>query len=141
MKARLLTAVTSCALIGIAGHAAAADKAFDFGKREFEANCASCHGVKAKGDGPLKPYLNRISPDLTVLARDAGGVFPMDRVLRAIDGRDIVGPHGTRDMPVWGDEYIARARADYMDTPYASNDYVRTRLLALADYLNRMQVK
>ena len=41
----------------------------DFGKREFESNCASCHGNSGKGNGPLVELLRRSPPDLTLLAQ------------------------------------------------------------------------
>lgn len=31
---------------------------FDFGKMEYESKCASCHGLKGKGDGPVAPSLS-----------------------------------------------------------------------------------
>ena len=40
-----------------------------------------------------------------MLARRAGGVYPRERVERIIDGRHILGAHGSRTMPVWGEEF------------------------------------
>ena len=42
-------AIAAGVLLGLA--AVAADKP-DWGKREFESNCAVCHGKSGKGDGP-----------------------------------------------------------------------------------------
>ena len=39
--------------------------------------------------------------DLTRLAAENGGLFPLERVLRRIDGRDTLVAHGS-PMPVYG---------------------------------------
>jgi mono/diheme cytochrome c family protein len=113
----------------------------DFGKREYVANCAGCHGATGKGDGIYKPYLNKSPTDLTVLAKKNGGVFPVDYLYQVIDGRKAAEAHGGRDMPIWGADYLAKASGDYMDVPYDPELYVRTRVLALIDYVSRLQVK
>ena len=111
----------------------------DVGKREYDNNCASCHGRDGKGGGPFVELLKRSPPDLTTLAKRNGGVFPMARVYEVIEGAGA--GHGSRDMPVWGQEYSTRAADYYMDAPYNSEAYVRARILALAEYLSRLQVK
>lgn len=118
----------------------AADKV-DLGKKEFEANCVGCHGVKAKGDGHYKPYLNKSPSDLTVLARNNGGAFPFARIYESIEGTGDVSAHGTRDMPIWGTAYKIKAGEYYGDVDYIPEYYVRSRILALIDYINRQQVK
>ena len=114
----------------------------DFGKREFEANCASCHGVNGKGQGPLVEFLRRSPPDLTLLAKNNQGVFPMSRLYQVIEGGGLPA-HGSRDMPVWGREYRIKDAEYYMDTPYPFEPeaMVRSRLLALLEYINRLQIK
>ena len=112
----------------------------DFGKREFEANCASCHGVSGKGNGPLVEFLRRSPPDLTLLVKKNQGVFPMNRLYEVIEGGNLPA-HGARDMPVWGQEYRIKDAEYSMDTPYpiSPEAMVRTRLLALLEYINRLQ--
>lgn len=112
----------------------------DVGKREFESKCASCHGVEAKGNGVLRPFLTKSPPDLTVAARNNGGVFPMDRLYQVID-KGTVGAHGTSDMPVWGRTYRMGAAEYHGDVNYDESAYVRARVLALLEYINRLQVK
>jgi mono/diheme cytochrome c family protein len=68
----------------------------------FRAYCASCHGLGGKGDGPAAPALKAKVPDLTVLARNNGGSFPLARVRKAISGDDVLLSHGSREMPIWG---------------------------------------
>lgn len=130
-----------CSTIALAATAALAQSKFDFGKREYESNCASCHGIKGKGDGPYKPYLQAIAADLTVLAKKNGGVFPFARVYEVIDGRNEVKFHGPRDMPVWGADYLVKSAEYYADVPYDPELFVRTRIVALVDYINRLQIK
>lgn len=134
------TVVAATCMLLVAGIASAQGK-YDFGKREYDSNCASCHGVGGRGDGPYNAYLNKSSSNLTQLARSNGGVFPYQRVYEVIDGRQSVGLHGTRDMPIWGTDYLAKAAADYMDVPYDPELYVRTRIMALIDYIGRLQAK
>jgi mono/diheme cytochrome c family protein len=113
----------------------------DVGKREYDANCAVCHGSKGKGDGPY-PGMGETRPaDLTTLARRNGGVFPFARVYEFIDGRQIVKAHGTRDMPIWGLDYRAEAAEYYAQTPFNAEAFVRARILALTEYIYRLQVK
>jgi len=138
---RHLVALTGAALIGCMGTAYAQDKKFDFGKREYDSNCAGCHGLKGRGDGPYKPYLTKSPSDLTVLSKKNSGVYPFDRVYMVIDGRLDVGAHGSRDMPIWGAQYNVQAAASYMDVPYHPESFVRTRILALTEYIFRLQAK
>ena len=140
MKRNLWRMAFCAAAIAATGVVLAADR-IDIGKREYDANCAICHGLVGKGDGPYKTYLNKVPTDLTVLAKQNGGVFPMGRVYDVIDGRADVAAHGPRDMPIWGRTYSVKAAEYYFDAPYDSDAYVRARILALADYLNRLQVK
>ena len=49
------------------------------GKDLFRAYCASCHGMDAKGNGPVAPALKAPVPDLTTLAKRNRGVFPVNR--------------------------------------------------------------
>ena len=94
-----------------------------------------------KGDGPNKPYLTKVPTDLTTLAKGNGGVMPVARVYESIDGTKTVPGHGSRDMPVWGQAYRIRAAEHYMDVNYDPESFVRGRILALIDYMYRLQVK
>lgn len=120
----------------------------DIGKIEYQTNCASCHGAGAKGDGPMSSELKKRSTDLTVLAKKNNGVFPLNSVYRIIDGRDVIASHGTRDMPVWGYRFVPakhfdlKLSDDYLYSPPGSPEpVVHARILAVIDYLNRIQEK
>ncbi len=64
-----------------------------------------------------------------------------------IDGSANLGVHG-REMPIWGYRYTARAfqaaddeSADFPFDPAEDHDrYVRTRILALIEYISSLQV-
>lgn len=81
-------------------------------------------------------------PDLTVLARNNNGVFPFDRVYQVIDGRQQVRTHGPRDMPVWGNSLRSQSSLYFEDYPPSDTDSsARSRILALTEYLYRLQGK
>lgn len=138
-------AVLTALALGATGMANAQGKGkFDQGKKEYEAKCVVCHGAAGKGDGSYSDLLKRPASDLTVLKKNNGGVFPFSRVYGVIDGREEVKGHGNRDMPIWGSDYLmetSRAAEHYIDVPYNMDVYVRSRILALIDYLNRLQAK
>lgn len=112
----------------------------DLGKREYDANCAVCHGMTGKGDGPYAGLGVRV-PDLTTLQVRNAGVFPFARTYEIIDGTEMPKAHGTRDMPIWGRDYRILADSYYVDTPYDQAAFVRARILALTEYVYRLQAK
>lgn len=83
----------------LAGPAAAQDA--ERGAELFATHCAACHGAAARGDGPMAEVLAVAPADLTALAAAEGGGFPMERVVRAIDGRTLILSHGG-PMPLFG---------------------------------------
>lgn len=106
---------------------------------EFRNSCASCHGVDGKGAGFLTRLFRGVDPgDLTLLAAQNGGTFPLERVFSVIDGRAEVAAHGDRKMPVWGDRYMNATMLDY--GPDVANELrVRNRIYALVHYIQSMQ--
>jgi len=121
--------------------ATAAAAAEDIGKREFENNCAVCHGTDGKGEGPYAGIIETKIPDLTTLLADNNGVFPFNRVYEVIDGRVEVKAHGSREMPIWGNEYNQKAVEQYSDYPYpfSGEAFVRARILALINHIYALQ--
>ena len=93
-------------LVGSGRDAVAQDAA---GKAAYDKYCASCHGVDGKGQGPAAASLKNPLPDLTQLARSNKGEFPTMRVLQSIDGTLHLAGHGSREMPVWGEQLQAGA--------------------------------
>lgn len=128
-------------LIGLSATAVAADK-LDIGKLEYDSACAVCHGRTGDGDGFLKLQLVNKVPDLTVLARNNNGVFPFDRVYQIIDGRQEVKSHGPREMPVWGHSFNMQSSLYFDNYPKQDTESAaRSRILALTEYLYRLQAK
>lgn len=74
------------------------------GMDTFRTYCAVCHGMHATGGGPMSDALTVRPPDLTRLSGDNGGVFPVLRVVRQIDGRDPMLAHGG-EMPLFGEMF------------------------------------
>lgn len=128
----------SCLLAGCAGLSAG-----DVGKQEFESKCAACHGVSGKGNGPQAQFLPKKPANLTILAKENGGVFPAVHVHEIIDGRLEVIAHGPRTMPVWGEEFLQKETRDPTDVSAETFTYretrVNARIQALVDYLSRLQ--
>jgi hypothetical protein len=75
--------------------------------------------------------LRHAPPILTELARKNGGTFPMARVRRIIEGRDVES-HGDRDMPVWGDAFKTSRDG-------GSRENADARIAAIAVYLESIQ--
>lgn len=117
------------------------------GEFEFMNSCATCHGEAGKGDGPAAQFfLGGSAPDLTILQKNNGGVFPVEGIYAVIEGsRDAMsGGHGTREMPIWGQRYMKRAEEGPGYDPLTEEQkeiYVRTRILSLIEYLSTIQEK
>lgn len=124
-------------------HNAVAASQPDFGKWEYNSNCAVCHGTDGKGNGPFKAVLRRDPSDLTILSRMNNGVFPLERVNRVIDGRIEFIWHGSKDMPIWGYDYMREASRELLIgiPPNNVEANIQIRISALVDYLIRLQVK
>jgi mono/diheme cytochrome c family protein len=134
--------------VGLAGAAQAED--VDIGKSEYLSSCASCHGADGKGKGPVSGQLKVPPSDLTVLAKGNNGVFPTNAVFETMYGSKAVPAHGTREMPIWGERFNPVVNLPhYVDPSYwkmagperSPEVVVRARILAVIDYLNRIQQK
>lgn len=105
------------------------------GELEYQRNCAVCHGVDGKGQGLMKRFLTVAPTDLTTLAKKNSGRFPFWQTYRIIDGREEVGGHGAREMPIWG----ARFRADAGSEDSPGRAQAAGRILGLVFYLQHIQ--
>ena len=112
----------------------AADDVGKSGKELYERYCASCHGVTGRGDGPVSRSLRVEVPDLTRYAQRHGNFFDRDLVERIIDGRHVIGAHGSRTMPVWGEDF-SKAQLGDPDAERAT----RIAITRLADYIWQLQ--
>ena len=89
-------------LATLPGLAAAQDA--ETGRALYRSHCATCHGLDARGDGPMAGVLLIKPVNLAELAAANGGSFPLERVIKRIDGRDPLVSHGS-PMPVYGDYF------------------------------------
>jgi hypothetical protein len=100
--------------------------------------CADCHGEDGRGEGSKIFGLSRPPPDLTTLKARNGGVFPRDRLLRIIDGREDIKDHGDREMPVWGDWFKMEAE-EGLGGAEGDEETIRKRINRLIDFLETLQ--
>jgi mono/diheme cytochrome c family protein len=138
---RTIAALAGAMMVTLPMVATGQQQKLDLGKREFDSNCAVCHGTNGKGNGPYADLLRTAVPDLSTLAKRNNGVFPFMRVYESVDGTQMVKAHGTRDMPIWGADYKVKGAEYYMEIPYDPEAYVRTRILAVTEYVYRLQAK
>jgi mono/diheme cytochrome c family protein len=109
---------------------AAADDVSD-GRAIYLQYCASCHGVKGEGDGPLARVLTMPPTNLRLLSQRLGNPLPEAKIAQFIDGRSDVKAHGPRDMPVWGRRFWAESGGN--------EAMVRARIRKLVAYLQSIQ--
>ncbi len=106
------------------------------GAQLFGFHCATCHGVEAKGDGPLGEMLTIRPPDLTALSDRNQGVFPLTRILHRIDGTTEVQAHGG-PMPVFG--FILDGPSEVIAAPDGSDVSAPVALVDIAGWLMSVQ--
>jgi len=112
----------------------------EIGKREFLRSCAACHGESARGDGLVAGLLLVKPPDLTSIRKRHDGKFPASWVYRIIDGRNEMRPHGSQEMPIWGDRYRADALRELpLPLNVGADAVVHGRILSLVFYLDLIQ--
>jgi Cytochrome c553 len=128
-----LLALTALSL-AVTGQAAIAQDT-DVGQQAYMQFCATCHGANGMGDGPLTEMMTANVTDLTTLAANNDGAFPMLEVIHVIDGRTGLRAHGG-PMPVYGALFDAESAA--ADT-YGAVLYTRGKVLSLAYYLESIQ--
>jgi len=109
------------------------------GKMEFQKNCASCHGMGGKGDGPLVEFLKQSPSDLTLLSKKNSGIYPQDKVYEWIRDPQLIRAHGTEEMPIWGERYSMEIIEKYGPDYYGPGSSVRERILELVFYIGSIQ--
>jgi mono/diheme cytochrome c family protein len=106
-------------------------------RADYTTYCTACHGRTGRGDGPLAASLPRRPADLSRLAARNGGVFPKTRVMSQIDGYIRNRHGGGGPMPEFG--YVLEGATTVYDDGSGRPVPVPARLLALAEYLERLQ--
>lgn len=137
----LKAVLAAAAIAGLAATGVQAQESA--GRQEYMIACAGCHGESAKGTGPIAGLLKIKTPDLTKMTARNGGKFPFEYAVWMIDGRKLIRTHGTADMPVWGDRFMASANKAESATeiPETRELIVRGRILSLVMYLESIQQK
>jgi mono/diheme cytochrome c family protein len=107
------------------------------GEGDFNMYCASCHGEDGKGNGPKAFGLAVKPPDLTTLTARYGS-FPRERLVKIIDGREVMPGHGDREMPTWGVWFKAEA-AEELGGAEGDEATVKRRIDNLLDYIESLQ--
>ena len=143
MRFRYLCLITSVSLLAIALAPASGDTAQDAtreatsslavnaGQGTFRQFCAPCHGVDAKGRGPIAAVLNVPPADLTSAERRNNGQFPLARLEAMLNATGLQSAaHGSTQMPVWGATF---RQIDNSET------LVRARIANLLAYLESIQ--
>ena len=105
------------------------------GAEIYRHHCATCHGLDATGNGPMASVLVIQPKDLTALLDDQG-VFPTERVVFRIDGRDPLVSHGS-PMPVYGPYFEGRDVA--IKTPAGQPVLTSEPIADLVAYLETLQ--
>ena len=104
------------------------------GKQMFENYCAPCHGVDAKGQGPISAALKKQPADLTLLSKKNGGKFPSSHVRSVLEFGTANPSHGTAAMPIWGP---LLGKLDSTADPHVT----ALRIDNLSRYLESLQAK
>ncbi len=102
------------------------------GESLFAAYCTSCHGATAEGNGTLATSLRVTPADLTLIQQNNDGTFPLEDVVRKIDGTEKVKGHGSSDMPIWG-------KAFKQVGENVTGEQIDDKVKALAFYVRSLQ--
>lgn len=132
--ATLLAAILFATTVHTAGPDQAPPNNAAMGADLYRMYCASCHGVTARGDGPLASSMRRTPPNLTEITKRQKGAYPKELIFKIIDGRQRVPGHGGPDMPVWGDAFMRTSDS-------STRNSVEFRIQALVDYLETIQAR
>jgi mono/diheme cytochrome c family protein len=103
------------------------------GRDIFRYYCATCHGRDGRGNGPVASSLKTRPANLTKLAANNRGQFPLERVRAFVtQGRPDAPTHGSSDMPVWGPIFQSLDPSDKI---------AQARIDSVVAYINSIQAK
>lgn len=126
----------ACLAFAVLGGGNAAGQSADVGHDIYTQYCATCHGEAADGRGPLTELMTVKVADLTQLAANNDGEFPMLKVIHIIDGRTGLRGHGG-PMPTYGRIFTEEMAGEVGN--YGAVLATRGRVLSLAMYLESIQ--
>ena len=104
------------------------------GKEMYMQYCSSCHGQDGRGSGSVSAFLKVKVPDLTLLKKNNKGIYPVDQVILAIDGRRKLRSHGDPKMPVWGESFSSGSQR-----PKSAEVTISLKEKAIAEYVATLQ--
>ena len=107
------------------------------GTEYYMQHCATCHGLDARGNGPMAGVLLVQPSDLTTLNARNDGVFPTIRVVMRIDGRDPLVSHGS-SMPVYG-QFFEQGADVAIKAPSGQPILTSEPIVDLVAYLQSLQ--
>jgi mono/diheme cytochrome c family protein len=109
------------------------------GAEMYQAYCAVCHGKTGEGNGPAASALKVPPANLTLLAKNNKGKYPIDRVMSILRfGTAEPTAHGTSKMPIWG-PLFSSLHPSTMRGPQSAE--VSMRITNLARYIESLQKK
>jgi len=103
------------------------------GAEMYKSYCAVCHGADGQGNGPAASALKIPPPDLTTLAAQNGGKYPVLKVSAIIRGEQSLAAHGSKDMPIWGNLFWSMSGGHETE--------VQQRVANLNTYIETLQKK
>jgi mono/diheme cytochrome c family protein len=106
----------------------------DPGRAAYLRYCGACHGPNGKGDGIAGSLMIPKPIDLTQIAKNNGGEFPLQKVVADIDGTMTVRAHGDPVMPVWGEVFKAEPGWEM-----SRRAEVRAKITLIANYVRSLQ--
>lgn len=138
IRGTVIGLLACAASVAVSGRALADDNMqLELGKKQYMQYCATCHGPSGKGtDGVASRLFAKPPTDLTLLAKNNGGKFPMMEVVGIVKGDRPIDAHGTRDMPVWG-SILGKPLEDGM----YGQDAADAQILTIGKYLESIQAK
>ncbi len=108
------------------------------GAELYRVHCATCHGIEGTGQGPMAGVLLIKPTDMTQLKAGNDGVFPVERVVKRIDGRDPLVSHGS-PMPVYG--YFFEGRDKALKAPNGQPIMTSAPIVDLLSYIETLQTQ
>ena len=133
----IVIGLLACAAsVAVSGIARADDMQLAVGKKQYMQYCATCHGPSGNGtDGAASRLFTKPPTNLTLLAKNNGGKFPMMEVIGIVRGDQPIAAHGSREMPVWG-QILG---ADPTDEGMYAKDEAGAQILIIGKYLESIQ--
>lgn len=134
----MIIALGTIAALSLLGTSAIAEsEAITVGKTQYMKYCATCHGPSGTGtDGVASKLFTKPPTNLTLLAKNHGGKFPMMEVIGIVRGDQPIAAHGTREMPIWGQTF-GKPLSDGM----YGKDAADAQIMNIGQYLETIQVK